>query len=368
MDRMHSTPTDAPALSSASTAPPTAPSATSTPGIMGSLRRSMSSLSLRSIISTTSAAASTLSRGAASVAAAATSSASAATATVEEYPEDVDFADDDPCASCADPCAEHPQMSARLQAKVSTSSMLGSVKPYSHHLVVCSGNTAHSWAARVETESALARAVGKAADAMQTSTVVRPGVNRVLATVCDRASSAGSPGHYWDDAGNEIECADVMVFPDRVVLTHVTAANAEAVITSYFAHGEVRPDAFPDATCTAGAPAVAPLDIEQCVLVCAHKKRDSRCGEAAPLLIRAFQEEVDAYESSATLTPHSVGIYGTTHIGGHKFAGTLIVYREREGHWYGRVRTCDVPILVREQLVDGKPVKKFWRGRMSPAS
>jgi hypothetical protein len=77
------------------------------------------------------------------------------------------------------------------------------------------------------------------------------------------------------------------------------------------------------------------------------------------LLIREFHHQLEELGGS---WPEDVGVYGTTHIGGHKYAGTLIVYPE--GHWYGRLRTCDVPVLIQEQLVKGHPVKKYWRGHM----
>jgi (2Fe-2S) ferredoxin len=48
---------------------------------------------------------------------------------------------------------------------------------------------------------------------------------------------------------------------------------------------------------------------------------------------------------------------------GQKYAGNVIIYPQ--GHWYGRVRTCHVPILVEQHLLGGKIVRDLWRGCMT---
>lgn len=57
-----------------------------------------------------------------------------------------------------------------------------------------------------------------------------------------------------------------------------------------------------------------------------------------------------------------IAVYGTSHVGGHKFAGNVILFPS--GDWYGRVRTCHVSFLVQEALLAGSIVKDLWRGRM----
>ncbi|KAI9217338.1 Sucrase/ferredoxin-like-domain-containing protein [Blastocladiella britannica] len=330
-------------------------------GLFNSLSRRVSTLSVSS-----------LSRGFTSLTGLGSKSGDGA-----EFPRDIEWSE--ACASCADPCADHrATMSARLAAKVATKAPLaGSIKPYTHHVVVCTGNTAHSWADHADRESPLLAAVEVACRSIQGD-----GIGRIMATVCDRMPKGGvqhfySPMAAADGHHDEIECGDIMVFPTRKLITGVTAGNAKRVLEDAFfsADGSIRPvDAVVQAAeeaATKGVeglpvPAILPLDLDHCVLVCSHKKRDSRCGEAGPILIDAFHDEIVRLEEARTFVHGTVGVFGTSHIGGHKFAGTLIVYSGGEGHFYGRVRTCDVPTLVQEQILHGKAVKHLWRGRVTP--
>ena len=52
----------------------------------------------------------------------------------------------------------------------------------------------------------------------------------------------------------------------------------------------------------------------------------------------------------------------TSHVGGHKYAGNVIVYPE--GVWYGYVRPDDAGRIVREHLARGRFVTDLLRGRM----
>ena len=65
------------------------------------------------------------------------------------------------------------------------------------------------------------------------------------------------------------------------------------------------------------------------VLVCAHKQRDALCGRIGPKIISFLKGK---------LTSHSkeVRVWATSHIGGHRFAGTLIIYPRAT--WLGRIK------------------------------
>jgi len=77
-------------------------------------------------------------------------------------------------------------------------------------------------------------------------------------------------------------------------------------------------------------------------LICAHKLRDKRCGVTGPILA----DELEKYAASHSLKGSDTGVHTLkiSHIGGHKFAGNVIVYPS--GVWYGRVTPCHVPLLV----------------------
>ena len=93
------------------------------------------------------------------------------------------------------------------------------------------------------------------------------------------------------------------------------------------------------------------------MFVCTHGQRDYRCGECGPLLLAALH----AHLAAAGLTG-VVHVYRSSHVGGHAYAGNVLIYPE--GDWYGYVSTADVPRLVDRHLAAGEIVWDLWRGRM----
>ncbi|KNE55712.1 hypothetical protein AMAG_01591 [Allomyces macrogynus ATCC 38327] len=275
------------------------------------------------------------------------------------FPSSIDFTD--ACAACDNPCPEHAAYSARTESQLDkTSTLAGSIKPYTHHLILCTGNAAFSWASHIDADSKLAAKIDDVASSLKgTVRTARSGANtpvgRVVVTACDRPRS--NPAVHFDAHGDEVEAVDILVFPDHVMITDVTIENAEQVLTHWFQHNTLPPAP----TGASFAPRLVPVEHKHHVLICAHKKRDSRCGESGPILIREFHRVIDRDFPDLH---DQVAVYGTSHIGGHKFAGTLIMYPS--GDWYGRVHTCDVTTLVKEQVRGGRTVKKLWRGRGLP--
>jgi hypothetical protein len=100
------------------------------------------------------------------------------------------------------------------------------------------------------------------------------------------------------------------------------------------------------------------------VLICGHGGRDQRCGILGPILQSSFRDEFQRRGIEAEVAQIS-------HIGGHKYAGNLIVYLppslegnalKGTGIWYGRVGPENVEGLVEETVVQGRVVVEFVRG------
>lgn len=160
------------------------------------------------------------------------------------------------------------------------------------------------------------------------------------------------------------------------------------------------------------------------VLVCGHGGRDARCGVAGPVLRAEFEarlpragvevrrgpvevvldDEVgDDDDAAGGLAAgdgdgegESVGVAATatvaaeagltarvgliSHIGGHKFAGNVIIYlppsmRRRDGGahplaghgvWYGRVEPKHVEGIVQETVINGNVIADMFRGGITP--
>lgn len=123
------------------------------------------------------------------------------------------------------------------------------------------------------------------------------------------------------------------------------------------------------------------------VLICGHGGRDERCGKLGPILRDEFEEKLqrqniallhDAPVAEAEVVNTEVEGYVPTarvglisHIGGHKWAGNVIVYippsfssnpLAGKGIWYGRVGPEHVEGIVGKTIMDGKVIKELFRG------
>jgi (2Fe-2S) ferredoxin len=139
-------------------------------------------------------------------------------------------------------------------------------------------------------------------------------------------------------------------------------------------------------------------DVEDVVvLICGHGGRDMRCGVMGPALrdefrarlpeagvevlegpveVRLGGETDDAIEGASTGRKVSARVGLISHIGGHKFAGNVIVYlppgmkgedggkHPLAGHgiWYGRVEPKHVQGLVQETVLRGNVIAELFRG------
>lgn len=102
------------------------------------------------------------------------------------------------------------------------------------------------------------------------------------------------------------------------------------------------------------------------ILICGHGGRDKRCGILGPILQDAFRKDLSRRGIDA-----QVGVI--SHIGGHKFAGNVIIYvppgfgggengLAGMGIWYGRVGPENVEGVVKETIVRGRVVGELLRG------
>jgi hypothetical protein len=100
------------------------------------------------------------------------------------------------------------------------------------------------------------------------------------------------------------------------------------------------------------------------VLICGHGGRDQRCGILGPILQSSFRAEFHRRGIDADVAQIS-------HIGGHKYAGNVIIYLppclshnalKGTGIWYGRVGPENVEGLVDETVVQGRVVVDLLRG------
>ena len=109
-----------------------------------------------------------------------------------------------------------------------------------------------------------------------------------------------------------------------------------------------------------------------------------RCGIMAPVLRGQFQQILQSHGFSSAGAPDLVdgpnhaNIASISHIGGHKYAGNVIIYipdnmtigdttnpLAGKGIWYGRVEPKHVEGIVEETILGGKVVMDHFRGAIS---
>lgn len=104
-----------------------------------------------------------------------------------------------------------------------------------------------------------------------------------------------------------------------------------------------------------------PCPHEYVILLCSHQRRDARCGLTAPLIKRELERHLrplGLYRDAQDERPGGVGIYFVSHVGGHKYAANVMVYRKKAQQmiWLARVRPEHCEGIVRYTLLEGKVV------------
>src|SRR5436305_1368484 len=136
------------------------------------------------------------------------------------------------------------------------------------------------------------------------------------------------------------------------------------------------------------------------ILICGHKSRDRRCGVMGPLLQAEFARQLEKLRYAPSTQRfvqvlnqdhEKVNVGLISHIGGHKWAGNVIMYvppnwtekgepqtktpeMERRsplagcGIWYGRVEPKHVEGILKETLLKGTVIRELFRGGIGPKS
>ncbi|KAI0004915.1 Sucrase/ferredoxin-like-domain-containing protein [Russula compacta] len=320
----------------------------------------------------------------------------------------VSFAD---CRNCPDPCEdgheEYPQRIASMIDK--TSDMLGSVKPYRRQVVISTGKS--DWERAItDEEGSLASYLytieqaapvtiadsstpGTAPSTPTTETSgLPPAVTGIFKDSETHTVSILNGSH--DTVSKNYDHETVLVFPDYKVVTGVPRSLDGA---RELWRNSVNPSVSREGS-SSGASTVKSWVIPYtCViLICSHRKRDVRCAVTAPKLEYAFSqtlqgEDWDVHTQleapiGSPLEDHPDGaekeaelngklqeqieglqkralILMTSHIGGHKYAGNVIIYMPQgAGVWYGRVSTHEVKSIVHTTILGGRILPPLLRG------
>ncbi|KAM2367207.1 hypothetical protein ACFXTH_044923 [Malus domestica] len=167
-----------------------------------------------------------------------------------------------------------------------------------------------------------------------------------------RASKALCPIRSLRHEGTEFSDGAVLVFPQMIKYRGLKESDVDSFVDDVLVNEKPWASGVQEALTGSH------------VFVCTHGSRDKRCGVCGPVLIYKFKEEAEL----RGLT-NQVFVTACSPIGGHKYAGNLIVYSPGSdgsitGHWYGYVTLEDVLELLDQHIGKGEIIERLWRGQM----
>ncbi|KAI9838279.1 MAG: hypothetical protein M1819_005547 [Sarea resinae] len=213
----------------------------------------------------------------------------------------------------------------------------GHVKGWATQLLVATGKA--DWVRDVEDEK------GSVMEALVKGNV-HPTNGRLMLS----ASNMVPPQEYYAHPPGPKRPTTVLLLPAFTLIENVTPASVPELVTHYINPAPTTTTPLyatsTSETATTPSPALTtlsapshPFRTKPCphaavVLLCSQRTRDARCGQSAPLLQRELERHLrplGLYRDAHDDRPGGVGIYFISHVGGHKFAANVIVYRRGSG-------------------------------------
>jgi len=273
--------------------------------------------------------------------------------------QQLDKSDDDPCLNCLNPCDSHSNYPSYLKIDYE-SPLHNTVKPYIKHVLISTGKG--DWETNIENErDSFAASLHKVINNIKLKN--NNGLqnehentdhSRVIITNSSRINDSSST------KGN-----DILIFPENILIKDVTIKQATDFYNRFLLPENVE-NYLDNNNYLADNFIIEKMPYKAIIVICSHKRRDKRCGITGPLL----KDEFDKVLKEKGLDPQTrrndgVGVFLSSHTGGHRFAGNVIVYKEGKGIWYGRVIPCHAKSIIEHTIIEGKVIKDLYRGSMN---
>ncbi|KAI1317853.1 hypothetical protein EDD11_007655 [Mortierella claussenii] len=264
------------------------------------------------------------------------------------------------CHGCSSPCndEDHPHYPSYLKVN-SDRPLLYSMKPYSRHVLISTGQD--DWEPHIDDN--------KGSLAFHLSRSIDEGQKRIKEeTGCDTerimVTNSSRKAENWDGPGWQ-----VIILPDQIVINNLTTEQCDDFFDAFLRPpvGSLTLQSSHSSEVHAGQTTFLALRWmpKAAIMICSHKKRDKRCGVTAPILRKEFLRILRSKDIYGDCEG-DVEIWMVSHIGGHKFAGNVIVHKsEGLAVWYGRVEPCHSQAIVEATIERGEVIRELYRGSMN---
>ncbi|KAJ5092293.1 Aminoacyl-tRNA synthetase class 1a [Penicillium alfredii] len=298
----------------------------------------------------------------------------------------------DACPESTCDCPSTPAMPEGLPID-HDQALNGTMAAYTQQLLVCTGQ--RDWTSRIENDGenqgwgnlvrGLKRLLGRGGpylDPFNNILVTNSSIVPAARSPSSTASAFLFPSFKYipsipvDIASSSDSTADLTAFvrafllPEKLHEMHSTLPEAK------------RADMTRSPELSSKFTEVVDIKYSPTILICGHGGRDMRCGMMAPVLETEFQRVLQSRGFASTGSdavtvdgPDHANVGLISHIGGHKYAGNVIVYippkmtvGESEPHplagkgiWYGRIEPKHVEGIVQKTILTGRVVKDHFR-------
>ncbi|KAL4568309.1 hypothetical protein LXL04_023918 [Taraxacum kok-saghyz] len=225
-----------------------------------------------------------------------------------------------------------------LRKEMNTEKLAGTAIAYDRHVILCY-KTHETWPSRVESsdDHPLPKLLAAALKARKNDIPVK-----TLLTICEGRE------------GTDLSDGDILLFPEMVKYRGLKEPGINSFVDEVIVNRKQ------------WSTGIQEKMTHSHIFVCAHSSRDKRCGFCGPILIKKFKEEAESRGLK------NIFVTACSHVGGHKYAGNLIIYSLQNnkvcGHWYGYVAPDDVPELLDNHIGKGQIIERLWRGQMGVPS
>ncbi|PGH31153.1 hypothetical protein GX50_06080 [[Emmonsia] crescens] len=273
---------------------------------------------------------------------------------------------------CADCTIEFP---SRFKVN-SDRELYGSIKPFVKHVLVATGKT--DWVPKVEDEEgSLMEGFKKGSFKPKTGRMMVSASNLSIDRESDNNSNKDgkAQGQKREHATtvlilpsftfvDSVTISRIPEFMDRFIDSSpesVAATQQDQAPTSSLSKTQAEPNGQISHSNHQHQLTTRPCLRDHLILLCSHNRRDARCGISAPLIRRELERHLrplGLYRDEDDTRPGGVGILFVSHVGGHKFAANVLIYRREAEQmiWLARVRPADCEGIVRQTVLKGKVV------------